>query len=170
MDLVSGRIGTVLQYEGLGFTHGVTDISEGPTSSAYTALESMDDKLEAALELGVRIRAVDVSDVAHRVITRHLLPDIQGSLKRFTGQQLRCPKCNTKYRRIPLKGMCYCGHKLTLTVHEAGVSKYLERAKEIGKRFEVPAYTLQRMSLLENSIDSLFQSDKVKESKLDDFL
>jgi len=170
MDLVSGRIGTVLQYEGLGFTHSVSDISEGPTSSAYTALESMEEKLEAALELGVRIRAVDVGDVAHRVITRHLLPDIQGSLKRFTGQQLRCPKCNAKYRRIPLKGMCYCGHKLTLTVHEAGVSKYLERAKEIGKKFEVPAYTLQRISLLESSIDSLFQSDKVKESKLDDFL
>ncbi len=170
MDLVSGRIGTLLQYEGLGFTHDVKDISGGPTTSAYTSLETMDDKLRAQISLGVKIRAVDAADVVHRIITRHLLPDIQGSLKSFTGQQLRCSKCGAKYRRIPLRGKCYCGNKLTLTVHEAGVSKYLERAKEIGSEFNVPAYTLQRISLLENSINSLFQSDKVKNPKLDEFL
>ncbi|MGQ9588007.1 MAG: DNA polymerase II large subunit [Thermoplasmata archaeon] len=170
MDLVGGRIGTVLQYEGLGFTHKVDDISMGPTTSAYTSLESMDDKLRAQIALGVKIRAVDAADVVHRIITRHLLPDIQGSLKSFTGQQLRCSKCGAKYRRIPLKGKCYCGNKLTLTVHEAGVSKYLERAKEIGATFNVPSYTLQRISLLESSINSLFQSDKVKNPKLDEFL
>lgn len=170
MDLVGGRIGTVLQYEGMGFTHEVADISSGPTNSAYTELESMDEKLDAQMSLGVRIRAVDVQDVAYRVITRHLLPDIQGSLKRFTGQQLRCAKCNAKYRRIPLRGVCYCGNKLTLTVHEAGVSKYLEKAKAIGATYGVPAYTIQRIALLENAINSLFQSDKVKNSKLDEFM
>ncbi|MBN1677943.1 MAG: DNA polymerase II large subunit, partial [Candidatus Thermoplasmatota archaeon] len=170
MDLVSGRIGTVLQYEGMGFTHEISDISYGPTTSAYTALETMEDKLRAQIALGVKIRAVDAADVVHRVITRHLLPDIQGSLKSFTGQQLRCSKCGAKYRRIPLRGKCYCGNKLTLTVHEAGVSKYLERAKEIGQTFNVPAYTLQRIALLENSINSLFQSDKIKNPKLDEFL
>ncbi len=169
MDLVSARIGTVLQYEGFAFTHEVADIAEGPTTSAYTSLETMDDKLRAQISLGIKIRAVDVADVVHRIITRHLLPDIQGSLKSFTGQQLRCSKCGTKYRRMPLRGKCYCGHKLTLTVHEAGVSKYLERAKEIGNEFKVPPYTLQRISLLENSINSLFQSDKVKSPKLDEF-
>jgi DNA polymerase II large subunit len=170
MDLVAGRIGTVLQYEGLGYTHDVSRISEGPVSSAYTALDSMGDKLEAQIALGVKIRAVDVSDVVHRIITRHLLPDTQGSLRRFTGQQLRCAKCNAKYRRIPLKGVCYCGNKLTLTVYEAGVSKYLETAKRIGNMYKVSPYTLQRISLLENSISSLFQSDKVKNAKLDEFL
>jgi len=169
MDLVSGRIGTVLQFEGMSFTHQIRDISGGPISSAYTSLETMDDKLRAQIALGIKIRAVDEADVVHRIITRHLLPDIQGSLKSFTGQQLRCSKCGAKYRRIPLKGKCYCGHKLTLTVHEAGVSKYLERAKEIGNAFNVPPYTLQRIALLENSINSLFQSDKVKNPKLDEF-
>lgn len=169
MDLVSGRIGTVLQYEGLGFTHEMEDISGGPTTSAYTSLDTMDDKIKAQISLGVKIRAVDAADVVHRIITKHLLPDIQGSLKSFTGQQLRCTKCGAKYRRIPLKGKCYCGNKLTLTVHEAGVSKYLERSKEIGTAFNVPAYTLQRIALLENSINSLFQSDKVKKPKLDEF-
>ncbi len=170
MDLVSSRIGTVLQYEGLGFTHQMKNISNGPTTSAYTSLETMDEKLNAQIALGAKTRAVDVGDMVHRIITRHLLPDIQGSLKSFTGQQLRCPKCGVKYRRIPLKGKCYCGHKLTLTVHEAGVSKYLDRAKEIGSSFNVPSYTLQRITLLENSINSLFQSDKVKNPKLDEFL
>ncbi|HEX9907499.1 MAG TPA: DNA polymerase II large subunit, partial [Thermoplasmata archaeon] len=169
MDLVGGRIGTVLQYEGLGFTHNVTDIARAPTTSAYTSLETMDEKLDAQIALGVKTRAVDVNDMVHRIITRHLLPDIQGSLKSFTGQQLRCPKCGKKYRRIPLRGKCYCGHKLTLTVHEAGVSKYLERAKEIGRKYNVPSYTLQRITLLENSINSLFQSDRVKNPKLDEF-
>ncbi|OGS56715.1 MAG: DNA polymerase II large subunit [Euryarchaeota archaeon RBG_19FT_COMBO_56_21] len=169
MDLVSGRIGTVLQYEGMSFTHDLKDISDGPTISAYTSLETMDDKLRAQISLGVKIRAVDEADLVHRIITRHLIPDIQGSLKSFTGQQLRCSKCGAKYRRIPLMGKCYCGHKLTLTVHEAGVSKYLERAKEIGEAFNVPQYTQQRISLLENSIRSLFQSDKVKNPKLDEF-
>ncbi len=170
MDLVSARIGTVLQYEGLSFTHRMRDISGGPTTSAYTSLETMDDKLKAQIALGVKIRAVDVGDVVHRIITKHLLPDIQGSLKSFTGQQLRCTKCGTKYRRIPLKGKCYCGNKLTLTVHEAGVSKYLEKAKEIGGEFKVPTYTRQRIDLLENAINSLFQSDKIKNPKLDEFL
>ncbi|MGB2826370.1 MAG: DNA polymerase II large subunit [Thermoplasmata archaeon] len=170
MDLISGRIGTVLQYEGLGFTHGMSRISEGPVTSAYTALGSMVEKLEAQIALGVKIRAVDVSDVVHRIITRHLLPDTQGSLRRFTGQQLRCAKCNAKYRRIPLKGMCYCGNRLTLTVHEAGVSKYLETAKRIGNTYRVSPYTLQRISILENAISSLFQSDKIRNSKLDEFV
>lgn len=169
IDSVGARIGTVLQYEGFGFTHGLGNISTGPMFSAYTALETMDEKLEAQIALGVRIRAVDVDDVVHRVITRHLLPDIQGSLRSFTGQQLRCSKCGAKYRRIPLLGRCHCGNKLTLTVHEAGVSKYLERAKQIGEKYHVPAYTLQRIALLENSINSLFQSDKIKDTKLEEF-
>ncbi len=170
MDLIAGRIGTILQYEGLGFTHGVTRISEGPVTSAYTALGSMVEKLEAQIALGVKIRAVDESDVVHRIITRHLLPDTQGSLRRFTGQQLRCAKCNAKYRRIPLKGTCYCGNRLTLTVHEAGVSKYLETAKRIGNTYSVSPYTLQRISLLEDAISSLFQSDKIRNPKLDEFV
>jgi DNA polymerase II large subunit len=170
MDLVGGRIGTVLQYEGMGFTHEVSSISQGPISSAYTSLGTMDEKLDAQIALGVKIRAVDAADMVHRVLMRHLLPDIQGSLKKFTGQSLRCPKCGAKYRRIPLKGMCYCGHKLTLTVHEAGVSKYLEKAKALGTAHNVPSYTIQRIELLENSINSLFQSDKVKNAKLDEFL
>lgn len=170
MDQVAGRIGSMLQYEGLGFTHGTSDISEGPTESAYKTLETMIDKMNAQLELARKIRAVDEVDVVYRVITRHFLPDMIGNLKSFSGQQLRCTKCGTKYRRIPLKGRCYCGNNLTLTVHEKSVKKYLEITKEISEKFGLPLYTQQRIALIEESINSMFQSDKVKKCKLTDFM
>ncbi|HDP97213.1 MAG TPA: DNA polymerase II large subunit [Euryarchaeota archaeon] len=170
MDLAGGRIGTVLQYEGFGYTHEIDRIDAGPKSSAYTSFGSMDTKIEAQLAIAKKIRAVDANDVVHRVITRHLLPDLIGSLKSFSTQQLRCPKCNRKYRRMPLRGRCECGHALVLTVPEGGVSKYLEKAKEIADRFDVPRYTRQRIELVETSINSLFTSDRVKDSRLDDFM
>jgi len=170
MDMLGGRIGSVLQFERFGFTHDTADISEGPKDSAYKTLETMMDKMNAQLELARKIRAVDAADVAHRVITRHFLPDLIGNLKSFSGQKLRCTKCNAKYRRIPLSGRCYCGNSLTLTVHEGSVKKYLEITKEIGERFDVPNYTQQRIALIEESINSLFENDKVKKCKLTDFM
>ena len=169
MDLAGGRIGTVLQYDGLGYSMKTGRIDDGPTSSSYTIFETMEDKLEAQLAIAKKIRAVDVDDVVHRVITKHLLPDIIGTLKKFSTQQLRCPKCNIKYRRMPLRGRCSCGNSLILTVPEGSVSKYLDKAKKIADEYNVPNYTRQRIELVETSINSIFQSDRVKESSLDDF-
>jgi DNA polymerase II large subunit len=170
MDLVGGRLGSVLQYEGFGFTHDTKDIGEGPRDSAYKLLETMPEKLYAQLSLAQKIRAVDEVDVVYRVVTRHLLPDMIGNLKSFSGQKLRCTKCNAKYRRIPLSGKCYCGNNLTLTVHESSVKKYLEITKEISERFTIDAYTRQRIDLIEKSINSLFENDKIKKCKLSDFM
>jgi DNA polymerase II large subunit len=169
MDQVAGRIGSTLQYEGFGFTHDTRDISEGPEESAYKTLETMIDKMNAQLELARKIRAVDAKDVVYRVITKHFLPDMIGNLKSFSSQSLRCTKCGAKYRRIPLLGRCYCGNNLTLTVHEKSVKKYLEVTKEISEKFELDAYTQQRIALIEESMNSLFHSDKVKKCKLSDF-
>jgi DNA polymerase II large subunit len=63
-----------------------------------------------------------------------------------------------------------CGGKLTLTVHEKSVKKYLEISKEIAKKYNISPYARQRITLVEKSIDSLFMSDKVKTTKLTDFL
>jgi DNA polymerase II large subunit len=169
MDLAGGRIGTVLQYEGLGYSMSAGRIDDGPTSSSYTIFESMDDKIEAQLAIAKKIRAVDVDDVVHRVITKHLLPDLIGTLKKFSSQQLRCTKCNEKYRRMPLRGRCACGNPLILTVPGGSVSKYLDKAKEIADKYNVPNYTRQRIELVETSINSIFQSDRIKDSSLDDF-
>ncbi len=171
MDLVAGRIGTGRAYDGFGFTHDTVDIADGVTVSAYKTLSKMEEKLYAQLELARAIRAVDESDVAARVIQTHFLPDLIGNLRAFTKQQVRCVKCNTKYRRIPLKGRCTnCGKSLTLTVHEKSIKKYLEPAKRIIADFDVPTYTRQRLLLFEKSAESLFTNDKVTDTTLQDFL
>jgi DNA polymerase II large subunit len=170
MGLVSSRIGTEDQYEHFGFTHDTYNISEGPKMSTYKTLKTMMDKMDSQLNLAALIRAVDEADVAYKVIERHFLPDILGNLRAFSKQSVRCPTCNKTYRRMPLQGVCTkCSGKLTLTVHEKSVKKYLEISKEIAERYHIPNYANQRIRLVEKSIDSLFMSDKVKTTKLDDF-
>ncbi len=171
MGLVASRLATPAQFEGYQFTHDTADIAEGPAASAYKTLGSMMDKMTAQMELARKIRAVDEADVGARVIGSHLLPDLIGNLKGFSKQAIRCPKCNTKFRRMPLKGSCLsCGNpNLTLTVHEGSVRKYLEVSKQIAIKYKIDAYTHQRILLLERSVESLFQNDKVKKSKLSDF-
>jgi DNA polymerase II large subunit len=169
MDLVSKRIGKVEQYERIGFTHDTHDISEGPKNSAYTTLGSMKDKMEAQLLLGKKIRAVDEKDVAIKVINKHFMPDMIGNLRSFATQSVRCTKCGEKYRRMPLSGVCRCGYQLTLTVHEASVKKYLEVSKDITEKYDLDDYTKDRIALLEMSMDSLFNNDKVKKCRLSDF-
>jgi len=171
MGLVSSRLGSELQYEQFGFTHDTDNISDGPKMSTYKTLKTMMDKMNAQLNLAAKIRAVDEADVAYKVIERHFLPDILGNLRAFSKQSVRCPICNITYRRIPLQGSCIkCGGKLTLTVHEKSVKKYLEISKEIAERYNIPSYACQRIKLVEKSIDSLFMSDKVKTMKISDFL
>ena len=169
MDLVSGRIGTNRQYEGFGFTHDTRDIAEGPIHSAYTTLETMMDKMNAQLELGKKIRAVDEKDVATKVIDKHFMPDMIGNLRSFSAQSIRCTRCGEKYRRIPLSGKCFCGNSLTLTVHEASVKKYLQISQTICEKYGLSEYTKERIDILSLSMDSLFNSDKIKKCKLSDF-
>ncbi len=171
MGLVEHRIGKPEQYEGFGFTHDTADINAGPAASAYKTLGSMMEKMTAQMELARKIRAVDEADVGARVIGTHFLPDLMGNLKAFSKQQVRCSKCNTKYRRMPLKGACLsCGNaNLTLTVHEGSVRKYLEVSKTIATKYKIDPYTHQRILLLEQAVESLFQNDKVRKSKLSDF-
>ena len=170
MDLIAGRIGTDLQYEGLGFTHDTNDIANGPKYSAYTTLGSMMEKMDAQLMLGKKIRAVDEKDVAVRVLNKHFMPDMIGNLRSFSTQTVRCTNCGEKYRRMTLSGNCYkCGKPLNLTVHEASVKKYLEISKTIGEKYGLDAYTRERIDILEMNMNSVFNNDKVKKCKLSDF-
>ncbi len=171
MGLVEERVGKPEQYEGFGFTHDTADIAAGPAASAYKVLDSTMEKLTGQMELARKIRAVDEPDVGAKVIGTHLLPDIMGNLKAFSKQKVRCPQCAAKYRRMPLKGVCLqCGNpKITLTVHEGSVRKYLQISKEIAEKYNIDAYTKQRIMLLERSVESLFNNDKVRKAKLDDF-
>jgi len=169
VDTVGKRIGSVLQYEAFGFTHGTATITAGPLASAYGE-GSMEEKLGAQLRLAMRIRAVDADDVVARIVVHHFLPDLIGNLKAFSSQQVRCTKCGAKYRRIPLRGKCPAdGSNLTLTVHESSVKKYLEISKRITQEYDVSNYVRQRIGLVEDAITSLFTNERVQHLKLDDF-
>jgi DNA polymerase II large subunit len=178
METVGHRLGTPGQLENFGFMFDTDDINIGPSESAYTRYGTMVEKMEAQLELAKRIRAVDESKVAGKIIESHFLPDMIGNLRKFSKQKVRCTKCRAKYRRIPLRGVCtrkkpdgsICGTKLTLTVHEGGVKKYLEVSKNTADEFDVPKYTKQRIILTEKAIKSTFENDKVKKITLDEFV
>lgn len=171
IDTVSGRLGTPGQYEGFGFTHDTTNIAAGPKNSAYKTLGSMIEKMDAQLALARKIKAVDAQDVAERIINSHFLPDLIGNLRQFSKQKVRCTRCNAKYRRPPLRGNCSkCGGNIVLTVHEGSVRKYLETSLRIADEYNVRKYTKQRLELLELEMRSLFESDKVKQKGLADFM
>jgi len=186
MDTVKGRLGTEKQYENFGFTHDTWDINEGPKTSAYGTFKSMNEKMEAQLKLGKKILSVDENDVAAKVISTHLLPDIIGNLNAFSKQQVRCTSCNMKYRRVPLAGKCtrtkttlmddgtlakrQCGGNLTLTVHEGSVKKYVDIALKIAGEYQLSPYLKQRIELLNEYIHSLFENDKVKKMTIEQFL
>jgi len=171
MDLVAHRVGTPAQFEGFGFTVESRSIHEGPTDSRYKTLGTMPEKMAAQLALADRIRAVDAADVAARVISHHLLPDLIGNLKAFAKQSVRCTKCNSKYRRIPLGGRCtrlekngrdLCGNTLTLTVHEASVRKYMDLAIKLSETYAIPEYTKQHIRLAQKFIDDTFRMRDLK--------
>ena len=171
IDNISSRLGTPGQYEGIMFTHDTSDISAGPLISSYNTLTTMVEKLEAELELGRLIRAVDESDVAERVLKTHFIRDIMGNLNSFSKQTMRCTKCGSKYRRMPIAGKCTkCGNKLIATVHEGSVKKYLDMSIRMCENYDVSEYTKQRVEVLRMSVLSTFGEPPEKQLGLADFM
>jgi DNA polymerase II large subunit len=170
-DLISSRLGTPDQYEHFMYTHDTTDIAAGPINSAYKTLGSMVEKMDAQLALADKIRAVDASNVAERVLISHFLPDMFGNLRAFSRQGTRCLKCAAKFRRPPLTGICpKCGGRVILTVHEGAVKKYLKVSKKVAYEYNVSSYTKQRIELLGLDMQSLFENDKSKQTGLLEFM
>jgi DNA polymerase II large subunit len=177
IDRVENRVGTPAQLEGFQFTHDTSDISAGPIESMYTQMKTMTDKLEAELVLAEKIRAVDVDDVAERVLNTHFIRDLMGNLSAFSKQKHRCTKCNTSYRRIPLSGKCtkfrgkgICNGNIIPTVHEGSVKKYLEMSREMCRKYKVSEYTKQRVEVIDLAITSTFGEEKQLQLGLADFM
>ncbi|HIP17023.1 MAG TPA: DNA-directed DNA polymerase II large subunit [Methanothermococcus okinawensis] len=169
IETVEDRLGTPYQYEGIGYTHETTKIDNGPLVCAYKTLGTMLEKTEAQLAVAKKIRAADERDVAEKVIQSHFIPDLIGNLRAFSRQGVRC-KCGAKYRRVPLKGVCTkCGSKLILTVSKGAVEKYMEVSQKMAEKYNASDYIKQRLELIKESIDNLFENDKNKQSKLGDF-
>jgi len=164
-------LGTEEEYHGFDHTHDTTDLALGPDLSAYKTLGDMETKMDAQLELSRKLRAVDQTDVAERVIENHFLPDLIGNLRAFSRQETRCLDCGEKYRRVPLTGDCReCGGRMTLTVHQGSVNKYMDIAIEVAEEYGCRDYTKQRLEVLERSLESIFENDKNKQSGIADFM
>ena len=192
MDFVERRLGTIAAVRGYGYTHDCAAIDAGPRLSAYKTLETMKDKMNGQLELGQKLRGVNVRNVASSVIRSHFLPDLRGNLNAYGRQKVRCLKCGHSYRRMPIAGQCIqvkaagpgglashgvrrsegdqCGGNLALTVSEGAVRKYIEVTKHVMATYGVDTYTEQNVEWLTGSVESLFNNDKAKQMSLTDFL
>ena len=169
IDNVGMHLGTPEEYEGLMFSHHTSSIHAGPNLCLYKSLPSMKEKVDAQIALAEKIRAVDQRGVVEKVLSSHFLPDIMGNVRAFSRQKVRCTKCGAKYRRIPLSGKCKCGSNLILSVSKGSVTKYLDISRELVNKYPVSPYLVQRLQIQEFGINSLFESDKSKQSSLDVF-
>ena len=173
IETVQNRLGSSSVLESLGYTLETSNIASGNLESAYKKLGSMIDKVTLQLKLAESIKAVEAGEVAKRVLSTHFMRDLTGNLKAFAGQRFRCTKCNSKFRRVPLKGNCpRCGGKLSLTVYRGSVEKYLTVAQDLVKRYDLGKYHEQRLLLLHEEINSLFneQEEKKKQPTLAQFV
>ncbi len=171
IGVVKDRLGSESQFEGFGYTTPVSDINMGNKDSMYKKLAKMTEKLNSQLALAEKIEAVDAKRVAWKVLTTHFMRDIAGNLRAFTTQGFRCKECNKKFRRMPLKGKCTeCNGDLALTVYRGGIEKYLQAADDLISRYGLPSYYSQRLAMVREEIDTLFEGRKPKQVSLRDFV
>jgi len=168
IEVVVHRLESDQILQPIGFTHEIGDINTGTHESAYTQLPTMIDKMAAQLNLAEKIRAVVAADVARRVLSTHLMRDLIGNLRAFSTQRMRCMKCNAKFRRPPLRGVCpKCGGKIAMTVYRGTIEKYLDLARDLVRRYDLGTYNAQRLLLLQEELKSLFreESDESQDGK-----
>ncbi len=170
IELMSDKLGNEKQVEGFGFTTPVSNINMGNRQSMYKKLKKMTEKLDHQMELAEKIKAVNSRTVALSVLTTHFMRDISGNLRAFTSQSFRCKQCGKRFRRMPLKGKCTeCRGLLSLTVYRGGIEKYLEAARHLIDKYGLPKYYLQRLSLVQQEITSLFEGNKPRQISLENF-
>jgi len=170
VDLIEYRLGTEAQFEGFKFTTPVSNINMGNSESAYKRFKTMVEKMNSQLELAEKIKAVDARKVALKVLTKHFIRDIAGNLRAFSTQGFRCKSCNKRFRRLPLRGVCpSCGGPLTLTVYRGGIEKYLQAAQYLVEKYGLPQYYAQRILLMKEEINALFEGKKPRQISLTDF-
>jgi len=170
IDLIEYRLGSEAQFEGFNFTTPVSNINMGNAESSYKLFKTMVEKMNSQLDLAEKIQAVDARKVALKVLTKHFIRDIAGNLRAYSTQGFRCKSCNKHFRRLPLRGKCpSCGGQLSLTVYRGGIEKYLEVAEHLVEKYRLPRYYSQRILLVREEINALFEGRKPKQISLTDF-
>jgi DNA polymerase II large subunit len=167
VEQLKHRLGTEKQFIDFGFSHYVTNFNNSVRCSSYKLLPTMQEKLEGQMELARKIRAVDKEDVARLVIEKHLIRDIKGNVRKFSTQKFRCVKCNAKYRRPPLQGMCTeCNGYLLFTISEGSATKYLPLTLDLTEKYDFSPYLKQNLEILSMNITAIFGREKEKQTAL----
>jgi DNA polymerase II large subunit len=136
IPLVGDRLGTPEALRCYGFTVPSFSLSHDVKSTSYRRLGTLLEKIEAQMRAAERLSAVDPVVVAERVMESHLLPDVVGNLRAFFMQGFVCRRCNSRYRRPPLKGRCVvCGESVHLTVYRGMVEKNVELVLRLLERY-----------------------------------
>src|SRR5438445_174563 len=156
---LNSNLGSGGEHWTIGFTHPTEDLDNGRLISSYKELPTMLDKVKEQLHLADQIVAVKGEEVAVKVLSTHILRDLVGNLRTFTSQRVRCTKCGSKPRRVPLGGSCHrCGGKLAATVFRGGVEKYLDVATEMVQRYNIREYYRQRLELIKVELAETFKA------------
>jgi DNA polymerase II large subunit len=171
IEIIKNRLGNEDQFSGYGFTHSTCLLTTNIQRSAYSRLNSMDEKLEMQLATAKLINAVDPDEVASMVLTTHILPDIMGNMRSYSSQSFRCSNCGEKYRRMPLMGKCMqCDHELLQTVTRGSVEKYADIATNMCTRFRVNDYLRGRVESLMTELKLIFKEQKKEQYTLTEFM
>ncbi len=170
VEILKSRLETEKQFLGHDFTHSTSTLTTSKSRSAYSTLGSLLEKLDMQIRTADIINAIDPSEVVSMVMTTHLLPDIMGNLRAYSGQSFRCTACGASYRRIPLVGKCLeCGHELIQTISRPSVQKYLKLARRMLNKYTIAPYLRGRVLSLLDELELVFGKEESSQSILTDF-
>ena len=171
IETIKNRIGDSRQFFGYGFTHMTDSLVTKAERSAYSTLNTMEEKLKMQFDTAKLINAVDADEVAAMVLTTHILPDIIGNMRSYSSQTFRCTRCGAKFRRMPLMGKCIdCGSALIQTVTRGAVEKYLSIATNMSKQYKINDYLRSRIESIALELKLIFKEEKRAQSSLTEFM
>ncbi len=170
VEILKSRLETEKQFYDYGFTHKTSHLTTSRSRSAYSTLGSVLEKLDMQIRTADMINAVDPSEVVSMVMTTHLLPDIMGNLRAYSGQSFRCTSCGASYRRIPLAGKCLeCQNKLIQTMTRPSVQKYLKLARRMLGKYRIEPYLRGRVLSLLDELELVFGKEDGSQALLTDY-
>ncbi len=170
VDILKSRLETERQFFDHNFTHVTSTLTTTKSRSAYSTLGSLLEKLDMQIKTADIINAVDPSEVVSMVMTTHLLPDIMGNLRAYSGQSFRCTNCGASYRRVPLAGRCLeCENKLIQTMTRPSVQKYLKLARRMLDKYRIEPYLRGRVLSLLDELELVFGKEDGNQALLTDF-
>jgi DNA polymerase II large subunit len=170
-ETIKNRIGDARQFFDYGFTHLTNTLVTKAQRSAYSTLNTMEEKLKMQFDTAKLINAVDANEVAAMVLTTHILPDIVGNMRSYSSQTFRCTTCGAKFRRMPLMGKCIdCDCALIQTVTRGAVEKYLGIATDMCKQYKIDDYLRSRIESIALELKLIFKEERRTQSSMTEFM